>query len=89
MLGLCFDQMSIRELNEIIERPNLLGCTVFSYASIYSKNISMAILDRNIAVDYIDDSGQTPQFNIDSDLAEAMLRNKINPFIKRNQFPNK
>ena len=83
------EKLTEEEINRIIESPDHSGSTVFSNASILSKEISGWILKRNIEVAYVDHQWLTPQFSFESNF-EKMLEKGINPFVasytRKSQF---
>ena len=68
------------DIDAIIEKPDLLGSTVFETATPYSFKISMYILNRNIRVNNILTNFVYPVFQTCSEvMCETMLEKGINP----------
>jgi len=68
------------KVDQIIERPDDGGDTVFLTTSRLSEKISSWILDRNIDVAFVNVEWSTPHFFYQS-LVEKMLLKEINPFV--------
>ena len=76
------------DIDTIMEKPALLGSTVFETASLYSVKICKFILSRNIRVNYIMANFICPLFPVlnplfDEATLEKMLKRGINPKIIR------
>ena len=68
------------DIDAIIEKPDLLGSTVFEAATYFSFKICMYILNRNIRVNNIQTNFVYPAFHPTSVVMwEKMLRKGINP----------
>ena len=68
------------DTDAILEKPNLLGSTVFEAATLFSVEICKYILNRNIRVNNILTNFVYPVFHPNSEvLWEKMLKKGINP----------
>ena len=68
------------DTDAILEKPNLLGSTVFEAATLFSVKICKYILNRNIRVNNILTNFVYPVFHFNSEaLWEKMLKKGINP----------
>ena len=69
-----------RNVDLILEYPDLTGSTCFSYASEFSEIICNKIMDRGVTVNYINSSMMVPSFKF-PDLTVPMMNNDINPYV--------
>ena len=74
-------------IDKILEIPNSIGETCFSYASDISERITSYLLGRNIKINQIDSKLMTPQFRFET-LSIRMMKKGLNPFIIENNGNN-
>ena len=68
------------DIDAIIEKPDLLGSTVFEAAIDFSDKICMYILNRNIRINNIQINFVSPVFHPTSEvMLEKMIRKGFNP----------
>ena len=69
-----------RNVDLILEYPDLSGSTCFSYASEFSEIICNKIMDRGVTVNHINTSMMVPSFKF-PDLTVPMMDKEINPHV--------